>query len=265
MKYDLEKLRRIALELENDSNFHAAYTRIKAHNGSRRECINANSIGLLKAEREQLRRYFDRHWNLPSMVGPDTDGVMAALPTIDIHTDNTPEPVVTPVDYSTLPDGTRFKLVNDFVVTKGIYDGPLRHVKPQHGRRGQFDVWLQTAADTVGFATLDASGTDLHNPGWSIVEVLPPEIQPDHLVTTTEENLMDAIIEITTKTLVNGKDVADMKDSEVYALIAAQEAKVKELEAITTKPKRLVAELAKRQAGIQALVDYLDSKEPASA
>jgi hypothetical protein len=72
---------------------------------------------------------------------------------------------------------------------------------------------------------------------------------------------MDAIIELTTKTLVNGKDVAEMKDSEVYALIAAQENKVKELEAIGNKPKKLVAEIDKRKAGIQALVDYLDSKE----
>lgn len=32
---------------------------------------------------------------------------------------------------------------------------------------------------------------------------------------------------------------------------------------LATKPKKLVNEIAKRKAGIQALVDYLDSKEPA--
>lgn len=32
---------------------------------------------------------------------------------------------------------------------------------------------------------------------------------------------------------------------------------------LAIKPKKLVNEIAKRKAGIQALVDYLDSKEPA--
>lgn len=40
-----------------------------------------------------------------------------------------------------------------------------------------------------------------------------------------------------------------------------QEAQVEELEKIKTKPKKLVNEIEKRKAGIQALVDYLDSKE----
>lgn len=69
------------------------------------------------------------------------------------------------------------------------------------------------------------------------------------------------IIKIETKTLVNGVDVATMDDSEVYSLIRAQEALIEDLDKIKTKPKKLVAEIEKRKAGIQALVDYLDSKE----
>lgn len=70
-----------------------------------------------------------------------------------------------------------------------------------------------------------------------------------------------AIIEITNKTLINGVDIKDFKDSEVYDLIAAQEAEIARLEAIKAKPKKLVAEIAKRQEGIAALVAHLDSKE----
>jgi len=78
-----------------------------------------------------------------------------------------------------------------------------------------------------------------------------------------EEPIMNTTnaIEVTTKTLVNGQDVAGMSDSSIYELIAAQEAKIAELDAIKTKPKKLVAEIEKRQAGIAALVAYLDSKE----
>lgn len=35
---------------------------------------------------------------------------------------------------------------------------------------------------------------------------------------------------------------------------------IKRLEAIENKPKKLVAEIGERRAGIKALVDYLDSK-----
>lgn len=68
-------------------------------------------------------------------------------------------------------------------------------------------------------------------------------------------------IEITTVTLVNGRNVGDLSDGEVYNLIAEQEKEIERLEAIKTKPKKLVAEIAKRQAGIAALVAHLDSKE----
>lgn len=88
------------------------------------------------------------------------------------------------------------------------------------------------------------------------------------LDTQAKETIMNnaintAAIVITTKTLVNGFDIAGMSDSTIYDLIAKQEAAVADLEKIDNKPKKLVNEIAKRKAGIQALVDYLDSKEPA--
>lgn len=68
------------------------------------------------------------------------------------------------------------------------------------------------------------------------------------------------IIEITTKTFLNGVDLATRPDAEIYDAIAQQEADIKTLEAINAKPKRLVAEIEKRKAGIAALVAFLDSK-----
>lgn len=88
------------------------------------------------------------------------------------------------------------------------------------------------------------------------------------LNTQAKETIMNnttkpAAIVITTKTLVNGVDIATMADSDIYDLISKQEAAVADLEKIDNKPKKLVNEIDKRKAGIQALVDYLDSKEPA--
>lgn len=80
----------------------------------------------------------------------------------------------------------------------------------------------------------------------------------------TKETIMTAvtsIIDITTKTFANGLDISTMKDSDIYSMIASQEGEIEKLEAIKNKPKRLVAEIEKRKAGIKSLVDYLDSRE----
>ena len=72
---------------------------------------------------------------------------------------------------------------------------------------------------------------------------------------------MNTPIEITTKTFVNGTDVSTMADSQIYALIAGEELRIRELSAITHAPRRLLTEILKRETGIQALVKFLDSKE----
>lgn len=68
-------------------------------------------------------------------------------------------------------------------------------------------------------------------------------------------------IEITITTFVNGTDISKMADGEVFNLIASEEAVIEDLKKIKAQPKKLVAEIAKREAGIAALVAYLDSKE----
>lgn len=72
-------------------------------------------------------------------------------------------------------------------------------------------------------------------------------------------------IEITTKTLVNGQDIANMEDAAIYDLIAQQEAHVESLNAIKNKPVRLQREIEKCEAGIQALVKFLDDKDTKGA
>ena len=72
---------------------------------------------------------------------------------------------------------------------------------------------------------------------------------------------MSNAIKITTKTLVNGQDVSEFTDSQIFGLIAQQENEIKKLSEIKAQPKKLIKELTERQAGIDALVAYLDSRE----
>jgi hypothetical protein len=78
---------------------------------------------------------------------------------------------------------------------------------------------------------------------------------------TMPQPMNPTAIEVKTQTLVNGVKIDDYTDSQVYELIASQEAQIKTLEAIESKPKKLVAEIAKRKAGIAALVAHLDKTE----
>lgn len=98
---------------------------------------------------------------------------------------------------------------------------------------------------------------DLFDDGKTTANDLPkPQPQPQPKETT----MSAAPITVTTKTLVNDQDITTLSDAQIYELIAGQELKIKELEKIENKPKKLVNEIEKRKAGIQALVTYLDSK-----
>lgn len=79
--------------------------------------------------------------------------------------------------------------------------------------------------------------------------------------TPVKEDTMSKPITITTTTFVNGADISKMADGEVFDLIASEEVVIEGLKKIKAQPKKLVAEIAKREAGIAALVAYLDSKE----
>lgn len=84
--------------------------------------------------------------------------------------------------------------------------------------------------------------------------------QPAPTPTGNIMNTATTPITIQNKTLVNGVDIDTLANAEIYSLISNEEAKIESLGRIKTKPKALVTEIAKRQAGIQALVDYLDSR-----
>lgn len=125
-------------------------------------------------------------------------------------------------------------------------------------RRYLDDLWNITS-DPEGQCKYDTL-IDIWNDDEPVKSIKSKKAAPS---STKEEPIMNspAPIEITTKTFVNGNDVSTMTDGQIYALIAGEEQRIRELRAIGNQPKRLVAEIAKREAGIQALVTYLDSKE----
>lgn len=84
----------------------------------------------------------------------------------------------------------------------------------------------------------------------------------------TANNTMNAItktqaIEVTTQVNVNGVNAANYSDAQLYGMIQQQEGEIKALNALQNKPQSLLAEIAKRQSGIDALVGYLNDRDAA--
>lgn len=76
-----------------------------------------------------------------------------------------------------------------------------------------------------------------------------------------EYKAMNAILTLTTKHYINGTDISSLSNSQIYNLIAQQEAAIKYLEAIANKPNSLTKEIADRKAGVQTLVDFLNDRD----
>lgn len=52
-----------------------------------------------------------------------------------------------------------------------------------------------------------------------------------------------------------------MSDAQIFSLIGELESKIKKLEGIEAKPKKLVAAIEALKADITKLVEYVDSRE----
>lgn len=75
----------------------------------------------------------------------------------------------------------------------------------------------------------------------------------------TPVNTNPIVITTKTTTYVNGVDVNNYGDNELYDMIAREESKIRALEAIDHKPAMLKQEIARRKDGIAALVTHLDA------
>lgn len=77
----------------------------------------------------------------------------------------------------------------------------------------------------------------------------------------TKENTMSKAITVTTQVNVNGVNADNYTDAQLFDMIRQQENEVKNLQSISNKPKSLLREMETRQAGIVALVNFMDERD----
>jgi hypothetical protein len=263
MRLSKQQLEEIALTLENEGVFYRKYVAMRSSSfGQRREAIGSFLWDKCSAcpgwfkiadveDRDQLRRYFDERLDLPR----NEINKYQHIPSVLVK--DAPEPAVLPeMNVKFKPAITKMLGSKSFVSTYRAarnIDEQYAFTRTALGRLGYGFDESELPSITIAFhkALFFEGGIDIASP----VFVLP---------TVTEEVIMNTVVaplEVKTHTTVNGTDIASMPDSAIYNLISNQENEIKALKEINAKPKRLINEIAKREAGIAALVAYLDSKE----
>lgn len=233
------------LTLENTGSFYRAYLAGTTF-GRRRSIISEFMYQVLPRvmcdieDRDQLRRYFDNRYQIPQKE----DNKYAHIPSV---WSEPPEPVPVPVPEPKL--NPRYLPLVDKIMGLGIGDKWDKQKQPV--------TYAMFLGCHFGYCLDENDGKTVLAEVNKRRQAASTSSQP-----APQENTMTKsnIIEITTKTFLNGVDLATRPDAEIYDAIAQQEADIKTLEAINAKPKRLVAEIEKRKAGIAALVAFLDSK-----
>jgi hypothetical protein len=88
-------------------------------------------------------------------------------------------------------------------------------------------------------------------------------------IPTEKEDTVNATsnepIVIENQTLVNGRSIKEMTNNEIFALISRQEEIIERLSTIQHRPKRLSAEIERRQAGLNELIKLLDEQPDSEA
>ena len=225
--------------------------------------------------RDQLRRYFDAKFDLPQ------NEINKYADTPSIWTDTPTNEYVCKLHEVALVLENDGRFYSDYKAAGGRTSGQRRDLIALACRRLKvvcphsafYEQLKRYFDDTFELESGETPGEDTapyaHDPTikfW-LDEVRNPEpkkpppmatYSPPSPTAAPKETSMNKPITVTTITLVNGVDASKMTNAEIFDLIAQQEAQIEALKKIKAQPKKLVAEIAEREAGIAALVAHLD-------
>ena len=72
---------------------------------------------------------------------------------------------------------------------------------------------------------------------------------------------MSKAITVTTQVNVNGVNADNYTDAQLFDMIRQQETEINNLQALINKPQSLLREIKTRQAGIDALVSFMNERD----
>ena len=146
----------------------------------------------------------------------------------------------------------------NFIQTYGIQMGWVAEVAKAEDResiRLLLEHWLNAGAFNVGTPTEPSYNLDQMLKAYNTATTTPAT------PTTTTPNTMSKAITITTQVNVNGVNADNYTDAQLFDMIRQQETEIKNLQALTNKPQSLLREIDTRQAGIDALVSFMNERD----
>lgn len=300
MSLTREKLQKLVDKLDGSQFKHMYCSARHDTYGKRRALIATYLWEYLKTsidveDRDQLRRYFDlkyevaqtepnKYDHIPSVWGnPERNDLAIKLFDVAVTLENDGNfdrayKRLTPTDHAgdrrtvialacrrlklETPHGAFYEqLRRYFDDTMGVRSCDTSRDTASYAKDQTIEFWLDEVRYPADCARHAKQPLPVHVPGCPIPIPSPEYLAEWQASQLPKKDTMDKPITITTITLVNGADISKMADSEVFGLIASEEVVIEDLKKIKAQPKKLVAEIAKREAGIAALVAYLDSKE----
>lgn len=147
----------------------------------------------------------------------------------------------------------------NFIQTYGIQMGWVAEVAKAEDResiRLLLEHWLNAGGCNVGTPT---------EPSYNLDQMLkaynsPPTPTPAP-TQSQPTNTMSKAITVTTQVNVNGVNADNYTDAQLFDMIRQQETEIKNLQALTNKPQCLLREIDTRQAGIDALVSFMNERD----
>ncbi len=264
MNFTKKQYEEIVLVLENKGTFYRAYgaNGLNDRNntyGKRRSIINTFLAPMFGhrpvviswphwvqnndiEDRDQIRRYFDDRWGIDQVEA----NKYADIPSVWDEPEAAPKKTDLTDPHAHLRAAMRAGAIIEFCTTAGVW----RTLVNQSSTRPFTYPPERYRVKPI-----------IHVPDCPI-PIPSPEYLAEWQASQSQpqpESIMSKPITITTKTFANGTDISTMADAEVFNLIAEQEAEIEGLKKIKAQPKKLIDEIAKREAGIAALVAYLDS------
>ena len=95
----------------------------------------------------------------------------------------------------------------------------------------------------------------------SPTNLLDESAKPLSPTTTPTTNTMSKAITVTTQVNVNGVNADNYTDAQLFDMIRQQETAINNLQALANKPQALLREITTRQAGIEALVSFMNERD----
>ena len=159
----------------------------------------------------------------------------------------------------------------NFIQSHGIQMGWVAEVAKAEDResiRLLLEHWLNAGDCNVDTPMEPSYNLDQMLEAYHTTPATPTTTTPSHNPTPTTITMSKAItitmskaITITTQVNVNGVNADNYTDAQLFDMIRQQETEIKNLQALTNKPQSLLREIDTRQAGIDALVSFMNERD----